>query len=373
MDDVEKLVRALRDFELPNLPAGDAAAESGKPDAAVQREMIVAAIRAIASDGTPKSAVVPAPVPPAAPVDAAALKDQFYKAFQSEMLAVVERDLTALKRTNPVHFEAGPFIVSDSVFYEAAVKAGLNVKTERVDVAAFTAWYAENDYRVRFPDYVKTYPSEDYLKKKALEHWLTLKYSPAPDGKAIDVGGSTSPFARLIRSDKTRCYHLDLPLPHLGNMPGVHGDMIGASADDIPLEDNTIDAIYSHNAVEHFEGPAFFGFFREAARVLKPGGVLCVAPLFVGAKTFAYSSMNAWYKSKRTPTMPRGLDIVIREDIRQPYSFHVSAASVKSEIVDKVDLDVSIIYFENFREAVMGFPFMFVGVKRQPKAVEPAV
>jgi len=36
-----------------------------------------------------------------------------------------------------------------------------------------------------------------------------------------------------------------------------------------------------HNAFEHFEGDADTRFVHEAARVLKPGGRLCIVPLFM--------------------------------------------------------------------------------------------
>lgn len=37
-----------------------------------------------------------------------------------------------------------------------------------------------------------------------------------------------------------------------------------------------------HNAFEEFEGDADSGFLREAARLLRPGGRLCIVPFFLG-------------------------------------------------------------------------------------------
>jgi hypothetical protein len=37
-----------------------------------------------------------------------------------------------------------------------------------------------------------------------------------------------------------------------------------------------------HNSLEHFEGRSDIRFFREAQRLLRPGGKLLVVPLFIG-------------------------------------------------------------------------------------------
>jgi len=44
-----------------------------------------------------------------------------------------------------------------------------------------------------------------------------------------------------------------------------------------------------HNSLEHFEGRSDIKFFKEAQRLLRPGGKLLVVPLFIGD---TYSTVN---------------------------------------------------------------------------------
>src|SRR5690606_24085737 len=132
-------------------------------------------------------------------------------------------------------------------------------------------WFAEMDYDRRFPDYIRTYPSPELRQKKALEHCLSLELCLFSEGDIVlYVIGATSPFCRVCKetSPKVKTYHLDLPRPEYGLAVGIHGEYIGASADDIPLEAGGVSRIYSHNAIEHFEDGVYFRFFQEAARVL---------------------------------------------------------------------------------------------------------
>lgn len=48
-------------------------------------------------------------------------------------------------------------------------------------------------------------------------------------------------------------------------------------AEPLPADDGTIDTIYCSHVIEHIETPHVERFFAEAARALKPGGVLRIA------------------------------------------------------------------------------------------------
>jgi hypothetical protein len=49
----------------------------------------------------------------------------------------------------------------------------------------------------------------------------------------------------------------------------------------MPVADGFADKLVLHNSFEHFEGTANTDLVTEAWRVLKPGGVVCIVPLFV--------------------------------------------------------------------------------------------
>ena len=51
---------------------------------------------------------------------------------------------------------------------------------------------------------------------------------------------------------------------------------------DVP--DAFADKLFLHNSFEHFEGDADTGFVREAWRVLKPGGRVCIVPLYLSTR-----------------------------------------------------------------------------------------
>jgi SAM-dependent methyltransferase len=72
------------------------------------------------------------------------------------------------------------------------------------------------------------------------------------------------------------CYTQDLEYP-----AGVHGKCIGSNADDIPLQDGSVDFMCLHCTFEHFERQADTGFIREVARLLRPGGRVVILPLYL--------------------------------------------------------------------------------------------
>lgn len=118
------------------------------------------------------------------------------------------------------------------------------------------------------------------LLEKALEHYLSFVIAAPRAGQtAIDIGSCRSVAPGILREmHGVRCYEQDLEYT-----PGIQGDRIGSSADQIPLPDGSIDFMTLHCTFEHFEGGADTGFVRECARLLKPGGRTIILPLYLNA------------------------------------------------------------------------------------------
>lgn len=126
----------------------------------------------------------------------------------------------------------------------------------------------------------KTYGGamEYCLLEKALEHYISILLAePRPGMTAVDIGSCKSVVPAILRRTfSIRCLEQDLAYP-----PGLHGDQVGSSADEIPLPDASVDFMTLHCTYEHFEGAADTGFVRESARLLRPGGRTVILPLYL--------------------------------------------------------------------------------------------
>ncbi len=114
--------------------------------------------------------------------------------------------------------------------------------------------------------------------QKLLEYFVSLDLLTLRPGEVIiDVASEWSLFPSVVRRlTGATVYQQDLIYE-----PGVHGCYIGGSATEMPLPDGFADKLVLHNAFENFEGHDDTDFIHEAWRVLKPGGLLCIVPLYV--------------------------------------------------------------------------------------------
>jgi SAM-dependent methyltransferase len=97
------------------------------------------------------------------------------------------------------------------------------------------------------------------------------------DDIVVDVASERSVFPDLIRTlSHASVFRQDLIYPR-----GLQDDRIGGSAADMPIGAQFATKLFLHNSFEHFEGDTDTSFVREAWRVLKPGGVVCIVPLFL--------------------------------------------------------------------------------------------
>ena len=130
----------------------------------------------------------------------------------------------------------------------------------------------------------------------AAEQIISLQYPVA-----IDVGSSFFDMEKFLHGVEGKFYQLDRKFK-----PGIHGFSIGASAHQIPLEENSLDLVCLLSAFEHFEKDVAEKSLREFMRTLKPQGVLLIIPLYLANEEFVIIE----------PLMKEGRNLLDREQVK---------------------------------------------------------
>jgi hypothetical protein len=147
------------------------------------------------------------------------------------------------------------------------------VKTYEIDVADYRAYFDEAAYKEKYPNYY-----DFNLPEKSLEHYITARLLDLnPNDIYIDVASEGSPVPEIYnRLFGCTTYRQDLAYPE-----GLNGNAIGGDAAAMPIPDGFASKIALHCSFEHFEGESDIGFIREAGRVLRSGGSVCIVPLYL--------------------------------------------------------------------------------------------
>ncbi len=114
--------------------------------------------------------------------------------------------------------------------------------------------------------------------------------------RAVDVGCGAGRYdLRLFQNlgRKIYLYCIDANEEMLKRLNGLlvtrrikNFQTIGSSAENLPLEDNSVDCVFTFNAIHHFK---VRGFLRESSRILKGGGYL-----FVYTRLRRQNGENIW-------------------------------------------------------------------------------
>lgn len=159
---------------------------------------------------------------------------------------------------------------------------------------------------------------KDNLKNR--EYWLENTIKQIPSGlKILDAGAGELQYKKF-------CSHLEYVSQDLGEYDG-QGDNIGLHTSkwdnskldiksdiiNIPVEDNSFDAIMCVEVFEHITEPALA--VKEFSRIIKPGGKLIVTAPFCSITHFApfyYSNGYSpyWYKEVLAKYNFKPLEIV---------------------------------------------------------------
>lgn len=142
-----------------------------------------------------------------------------------------------------------------------------------IDVADYRAYFEQADYQHRYPNY---YPA--HLAEKSLEHYLAARLLKLSSREVyIDIASEGSPVPEIYgRLFGCETYRQDLAYP-----AGLNDHVIGGDAAQMPVAEGFADKLALHCSFEHFEGDADVRFIREVSRVLKPGGAVCIVPLYL--------------------------------------------------------------------------------------------
>ena len=171
---------------------------------------------------------------------------------------------------------------------------GLSLLDIKIDIADYNQWKMKAEYQKIWLYYLKFGIIGKNLPEKSLEHYMAAKLLDlSEDDLYIDVGSSGSPTASIYR----KMYGCDTYMQDLVFPEGVNGNLIGGDAGKMPLNDGFASKMACHCSFEHFEGNSDIAFIKEANRVLRHGGKLCILPLYFFTK----------YAIKTDPTvLPKG-------------------------------------------------------------------
>ena len=171
---------------------------------------------------------------------------------------------------------------------------GFNVETYPIDVEDYKSFIDKAAYQT-FPSYrVAGGGGAHNFVEKTLEHYLAAKLLEfGKDDVYIDVGSADSPAPEIYHKlYGATTFRQDIMFPR-----AVRGNIIGGDACDMPIEAGFATKIGLHCSFEHFEQNSDVKFIKEASRILRKGGKLCILPLY---------TFNKYAVQTNPAVMPRG-------------------------------------------------------------------
>ncbi len=239
------------------------------------------------------------------------------------------------------------------------LKAGVTVEPYSVPVDDLDAYVASAGYAA-----LPYYESGQAwgAREKYLEHFVSLDLmKPRPREVLIDIACMESPFSEIA----AELYGLETYRQDLIFATGIHGREIGGNAAALPVPDQFADHLTLHCSFEHFEGDSDSRFIREAARVLKPGGKLCILPLYTAASYAIQTHARGWRRF-RAPFEP-GDTVYVARFWGPPFARFYDATSFVRRVVEHLgDLRLRIFRLTNVDEAGKGCYLRYIALLEKP-------
>lgn len=161
------------------------------------------------------------------------------------------------------------------------------------------------------------------------ERALAALPPPAATASAADIGAGAGNFTRRLATRFSTVYALDAYPPQ--DMPAKGVFRAADLNDPWPLEPASVDLLTALEVVEHLENPRHF--FREIARVLRPGGcgfvstpnnhsLFSLLTFLVKGQHRAFQAPS--YPAHITPVLKIDIERMLRENDLQQLGFFYS-------------------------------------------------
>lgn len=159
---------------------------------------------------------------------------------------------------------------------EELKKNGFNVIDFEINVTDYRRYMNNAEYH-KFSYYYCGGKASNFTEK-SLEHYLAARLlNLSKNDVYIDIANANSPTPEIYHKlYGCKVYRQDLVFPG-----GIHRNIIGGDAGNMPVEDGFATKMALHCSFEHFEEDADIRFIKEASRVLKKSGKLCILPLYL--------------------------------------------------------------------------------------------
>lgn len=182
---------------------------------------------------------------------------------------------------------------------------GVEIRPYRIDVDRFWRWIETCGYRELPYFNGGELPN---ATSKWLEHFVSLELTqPQPGERLVDIASAASPFPDVVRQHHgLEVFKQDIAYPD-----GVSEYQIGGNAASMPVDDGFADIMTLHCSFEHFEGDSDSRFVREAGRVLRPGGRLCILPFYTHS-TYSIQTDPATWETQSVEFEPEALICLAR-------------------------------------------------------------
>ena len=170
----------------------------------------------------------------------------------------------------------GPSINHEDIVKELK-KNGFNVVDLKIDVNDYKRYIEKADYH-KIQSFYGVAGKRNIFAEKTLQHYLAAKLLKLNNNDIyIDIANAYSPASEIYHN----LYGCKVFSQDLIFKEGIHGNKIGGDASNMPVPDAFATSMGLHCSFEHFEQNADINFIKEAGRVLKPGGKMCILPLYL--------------------------------------------------------------------------------------------